>query len=83
MTSAATTASVPAPPPSRVRAFRGGDQLQQLLRIVQPLLEFRSQRLSCDLGCDAHIAGQRIGRNELHFINLDRADRACSPPALP
>ncbi len=58
---------------ARIRAFRGGDQLHQLLRIVQPLPELRSQGLSRNLRCNAYIAGQRIGRHKLHFINLDRA----------
>ena len=58
---------------SRVRAFRGCDQLQQFLRIVQPLLEFGAERLCRDLRRNAHIAGQRVGSHELHFINLDGA----------
>ncbi len=57
----------------RVRAFGSRDQLQQFLRIIQPLLEFRSESLGRDLRRDADIPGQRIGRYELHFINLDGA----------
>src|SRR5450755_3107715 len=58
-----------------VRAFCRCNQLQQLLRIVQPLFEFWSQGLRCNLRRDAHIARQRIGSDELHFINSDRASR--------
>ena len=63
----------PRQPAARVRAFGRGDQLQQLLGIVQPLLELRSQGLGCDLGGDTHVAGQRIGRHKLHFIDPDGA----------
>ena len=66
-------APCPPPPPAGVRAFGRGDQLQQFLRIIQPLLEFRPERLGRDLSGDADIPGQRIGRHKLHFINLDRA----------
>ena len=55
---------------ARVRAFRRGDQLQQLLRIVQPLLEFRSQSLRRNLRRHADVPGERVGRHKLHFIDL-------------
>ena len=37
------------------------------------MLEFRSQGLRRDLRRHADVAGQRIGRHKLHFIDLDRA----------
>ena len=56
-----------------VCAFGSRNQLQQLLRIIQPLLELWSQGLRRDLRGDTHIAGQRIGSYKLYFIDLDRA----------
>ena len=65
-----------------VRTFGGRDELQQLLRIIQPLLELRSQRLRRNLRRDAHVAGQRIGGDELHFVDLDGAACCCQRPGL-
>ena len=45
--------------------------MQQFLRIIQPLLEFWSQRLRGDLGRNHYVSGCGIGRHELHFVNLD------------
>ena len=61
------TLPIGAPPATTaaLRAFRGRNQLQQFLRIIKPLLEFRAQRLRSDLGCDADLAGRRIGRYKL------------------
>ena len=56
-----------------VGALRRCNQLQQLLRIVQPLLEFRSEGLRRDLRRHADVAGQRISRHKFHFIDLDCA----------
>jgi hypothetical protein len=56
-----------------IGAFCRCDQLQQFLRIVQPLLKFRSQCLRGDLRRHANIACQRIGRDKFHFVNSDRA----------
>ncbi len=60
-------------PAACVGAFRRCNQLQQFLRIVQPLLEFRAQGLRRDLRCHADVASQRVGRHKFHFIDLDRA----------
>ena len=60
---------------ARIRPFGSGDQLQQFLRIIQPLLELRSQRLRRNLRRDADITGQRIGGHKLHLIDSDAAAR--------
>jgi hypothetical protein len=49
-----------------------GNQLQQLLRVIQPFLEFRAERLGGDLRGDGNFAGGGIGGNEFHFINANR-----------
>ncbi len=67
----ATQRSASTPLAAGACTFGGRDQLKQLLRIVEPLLEFRSESLGRDLRGDHHVAGRGIGRNELHFVNLD------------
>lgn len=54
-----------------MRTFRCGDKLQKLLRIIQPLLEFRAEGLSSDLRGYADIGGPGVGGHEFHFIDLD------------
>ncbi len=49
--------------------FSSRNQLQKFLRIIQPLLEFGTERLSSDLGRDGNVAGSGIGRNKLDFID--------------
>ncbi len=56
-----------------VSAFRRGDQLQQLLWIVQPLLKLGAERLSCNLSGDTDVSGEWIGSHEFHFVYLDGA----------
>ena len=65
-----------------LRAFRGRDQLQKFLRIIQPLLEFRAQRLGRNLGCNADLAGRRIGRDKPYFVDPDRSCLAVPEGAL-
>ena len=65
-----------------LRAFRGCDQLQKFLRIVKPLLEFRAQRLGRNLGCNADLAGRRIGRDKSYFVDADRSCLAVPEGAL-
>ena len=52
-------------------AFSCGDQLQQFLRIVEPLLEFGTQRLCRDLSRHAHLAGRRIGGYKPDLVDAD------------
>ena len=56
---------------AETRAFSRRDQLQQLLRIVQPLFELGTKRLRGDLCRHADFTRGRIGCHELHFIDLD------------
>ena len=65
-----------------LRAFRGRNQLQEFLRIVKPLLEFRAQGLGRNLGCDADLAGRRIGRDKSYFVDADRSGLAVPEGAL-
>ena len=50
---------------SALRAFCGRDQLQKFLRIIQPLFEFRAQRLCRNLCRHADFAGIRSRRRQL------------------
>ena len=50
----------------------GCDQLQHLLRIIQPFSELRAKRLSSQLRRNRNFSRGRIGRHKFHFINLDR-----------
>jgi hypothetical protein len=56
---------------SFARSLRGRDQLQEFLRIIEPLLEFRTDGLGGQLGRDGNFSGGRIGGNELDLINAD------------
>ena len=49
----------------------GGDQLQQLLRIAEPLFGFGAQSLSRELGGHGNLAGGGIGGDELDFIDAN------------
>ncbi len=71
-----------ASPGSALRAFGGRDQLQQFLRIIEPLLEFRAQGLGRDLGRNADLAGGRIGGHKPHFVDADRGALAVSKSVL-
>ena len=53
------------------RSLSGGDQLQELLRIAEPLFGFGAQSLSGELGGHGNLAGGGIGGDELHFIDAD------------
>jgi hypothetical protein len=57
---------------SAVGAFGSRNQLQEFLRIIQPLLELGSECLCGDLGCDRNFSGGWISSHEFHFIDLDR-----------
>jgi hypothetical protein len=64
---------VPGPPePPALALLGGGNQLQKLLRIIQPVLEFRAERLRGELRGHGKFAGGGIGSHELDFIDADR-----------
>ena len=46
--------------------------MQHLLRIIQPLFELRTERLSGQLRRNGNFSRGRIRRRKFHFINLDR-----------
>ena len=50
----------------------GRDELQQLLRVMQPLFELRSQGLCGNLRRERNVAGPRIGGDEADLVNADR-----------
>ena len=60
-------------PSARAGAFGGSDQLEQFLRIIQPLPEFWAEGLRGNLRGYAYIASQRVGRDELYFVDFDGA----------
>ena len=53
------------------RAFGRGDQLQQFLRIIQPLFEFRAQSLGGNLRRDGYIGRARVSGHKFDFIDPD------------
>ena len=53
------------------RSLGGGDQLQKLLRIAEPLFGFGAEGLSGELGGHGNLAGGGIGGDELDFIDAD------------
>ncbi len=59
-----------APPPLLAPCGRR-DQLQELLWIIQPILEFRTQGLRRQLRRHGEFAGYRIRGDELNLINAD------------
>src|SRR5262249_14918991 len=62
--------------PTGMRAFRRRNQLQQLLRIVQPIFEFWSKALRRNLRCDRHVTGGGVRRYELDFVDANRGGLA-------
>jgi CHAD domain-containing protein len=52
-------------------SFSGGDELQKLLGIVEPVFELGPERLGRQLGGDADFPGGGVGSNEFDFVNLD------------
>ena len=55
----------------RTCALRRGNQLQQFLRIIQPLFELRPQRLRRQLRGHRYFPRRRVGCHELDLINPD------------
>ena len=53
------------------RSLGGGNQLQKLLRVIEPLLEFGAEGLGGELGGDGIFAGGGIGGDELDLIDAD------------
>src|SRR5450755_4946303 len=53
-------------------SLRRSDQLQKLLRVVQPLFEFGAERLGSELRRHRNLARGRIGRHKLDFVDADR-----------
>ena len=49
----------------------GGDQLQELLRIVEPLLKFRPKALRGKLRGHRDFAGGGIGGHKFHFVDAN------------
>ena len=56
---------------ARLGAFRCGDQLQQLLWIIEPLFELRTQSLCRNLRCYAYFTRGRIRSDEFDLVNPD------------
>src|SRR5262249_48788682 len=56
---------------TRARTFRSRNQLQQFLRIIQPIPEFRAERLRSNLRSHADLTSSRIGSYKLDLVNAD------------
>jgi hypothetical protein len=57
-----------------LRPFRGNDQLQQFLRIVEEfvgLFRIQSQRARGKLRCDCGLSDGRVGRHKTYFVNMN------------
>ena len=59
------------PGTTRACSLRRSDQLQHFLRVVQPLFEFRAERLCRQLCRHGNFSGRRISRDKLYFVNFD------------
>ena len=61
-----------APSTAAARAFGRGNELQQFLRIVQPLLEFGAQRLGSNLRRDGYVSVAWISRYKFDLVDPNR-----------
>ena len=52
-----------------MRALRSSNELQQFLRIIQPLLELRTESLRGNLRRNGNVACARIRRDKSDFID--------------
>src|SRR5207244_3677691 len=53
------------------RAFSSSNELYKFGGIVEPILEFRAQRLSGDLGRESDVIRSWVGRHKLNFVDAD------------